>query len=198
MNDFANAPLTTTPHPSAHLLSAILTAAVGAGCSDVHLRPHAPPFGRKSGRLVTLTPVVNGAAHAALVSAADIANMIRISSTRELAPGRTAFEFSFNAGPAFRIRAHAFQASDGWSLALRLVPANVPSFADLRLPAVVKTFAQARPGLVLVTGPMGSGKSTTSAAMLNHLVSEESIHVVTLEDPIEYRLKTTGAASTPR
>src|ERR1041385_367290 len=101
MNDFANAPLTTTPHPSAHLMSAILTAAVGAGCSDVHLRPHAPPFGRKSGRLVTLTPMMNGAPQGTLVSAADIANMIRISSTRDLTPGRTAFKFSLNTNPTF-------------------------------------------------------------------------------------------------
>src|SRR5262249_51255323 len=148
------------------LLSAILTNAVAAGCSDVHLRANAPAFGRKSGRLVKLDSANNTNN---VVSAADIAHMIRISSTRELLPGRTAFEFSFDAGPAFRVRAHAFQASDGWSLALRLVPATVPGFADLRLPAVVKTFAQARPGLVLITGPMGSGKSTTSAAMLNHL-----------------------------
>src|SRR4051812_7909363 len=148
MNDFAQQP---AAQPAAQLLSAILTGAVAAGCSDVHLRANAPPFGRKNGKLVKLTPAApptttaNAPAAFAtgIISAADIAHMIRISSTRDLSPGRTAFEFSFDAGPAFRVRAHAFQASDGWSLALRLVPATAPGFAELRLPPVVKSFAQA-------------------------------------------------------
>ncbi len=169
-------------HPAAQTLSAILTGAVAAGASDVHLRTGSPPFFRDNGQIVRMgeTPV----------SAVDVVEMIRIFSGREIGAVGPAFEFSFDAGPAFRVRAHAFRSNEGWGLALRLVPAAVPGFADLRLPPVVKTFAQARPGLVLVTGPMGSGKSTTSAAMLQYMAGEESIHIVTLEDPIEYRLRT--------
>lgn len=171
--------------PIAQAFSALLIGAVGAGCSDVHLHAGSAPWGRQNGRILKM--------NTAVLSAEEILDAIRISSQREVPQDAASFEYSFDHGAAFRLRCHAFRDSEGWALAIRIVPAAVPSFLELRLPPVIKVFAQARPGLVLVTGPMGSGKSTTAAAMLQYLASQEAAHIVTLEEPIEYRIS--GAQS---
>ena len=85
-----------------------------------------------------------------------------------------------------RFRVIAFRQRDATALVLRVVAENVPTFEQLRLPDVLKTLAGKTRGLVLVTGPTGSGKSTTLAAMINLINEKRSCHIITLEDPIEY------------
>lgn len=95
-------------------------------------------------------------------------------------------DFAFTWRDLARLRGNAFRAQGSIRLALRLVPHDIPTFEDLGLPAVLGDFAALRQGLILVTGPTGSGKSTTLAAILNHINATRACHIVTIEDPIEY------------
>lgn len=165
---------------AAHLsaFANLLLRAGQAGCSDVHVRAHAAPVGRRGGRLLPLGD--------AAVGSEVVAEIIQATAQRPITG--TSIEYSFDVNESLRARCHAFRESGGWAIAIRLVPASLPSAADLRLPPVVKTFVEPRPGLLLITGPMGSGKSTTAAVILNAMASREAIRVVTLEDPVEHRI----------
>ncbi len=168
-----------TPHAT-HLqaFANLLLAASQSGCSDVHVRANSPPWGRRGGRLV---PLGDGS-----VTSDAIAGFVHATAMRAVTG--TSVEYSFDLGDRLRARCHAFRDSDGWALAIRLVPPTIPSFADLRLPPIIKSFAEPRPGLLLITGPMGSGKSTTAAAILSAMASREPVRVITLEDPVEHRI----------
>lgn len=85
-----------------------------------------------------------------------------------------------------RLRVNLFLQQDKFSIALRMLNDKIPNIGDLNLPAIVSTFSQYKNGLVLVTGETGSGKSTTLAALLNRINTNEYKHIITLEDPIEY------------
>jgi twitching motility protein PilT len=85
-----------------------------------------------------------------------------------------------------RFRASVFKQRGSWGLVMRTIPFAIPDFDTLNLPAAVRTVAEARRGLIVVTGATGNGKSTTIAAILNHVVQQERLHVVTIEDPIEF------------
>jgi twitching motility protein PilT len=95
-------------------------------------------------------------------------------------------DFSFGWGEDTRFRGNAFHQRGSLGLALRLIPRLIPSFADLGLPPVIEQLANAPQGLVLVTGPTGSGKSTTLASMIRYISMRRSSHILTIEDPIEY------------
>ncbi|HEY8203071.1 MAG TPA: PilT/PilU family type 4a pilus ATPase, partial [Actinomycetota bacterium] len=95
-------------------------------------------------------------------------------------------DFSFNWKGLARFRANAFHQRGSMGLALRLIPYRIPSFDELGLPPTVERFVKASQGLVLVTGPTGSGKSTTLAAMIDWINANRALHIVTIEDPIEY------------
>jgi len=113
--------------------------------------------------------------------------MISVTAGDRLKEGETGdLEYSFEQPFGARFRAHAFHERGRWALALRVIPQRIPTFQELRLPPVVKTLALAEPGLTLVTGPTGNGKSTTLAAMMQHLTTSEMVHLLTIEDPIEY------------
>jgi twitching motility protein PilT len=95
-------------------------------------------------------------------------------------------DFSYGIPGVSRYRVNVYRQRGCCSIAARIVPDAVPALADLGLPEVVKTFAEKPHGLVLVTGPTGSGKSTTLAALIDHINRTQRKHVITLEDPIEY------------
>ncbi len=86
-----------------------------------------------------------------------------------------------------RFRCNVHRESGGWAVAVRLFPLTIPTLAELNLPAELATLAELRQGIVLVTGPAGSGKSTTLAALLALVTGKRRAHVITIEDPIEYR-----------
>ena len=98
----------------------------------------------------------------------------------------TDIDFSFSWRETARIRGSAFRQRGAVALALRLMPFRIPSFDELGLPEAVRRFAGLDQGLVLVTGPTGSGKSTTLAAMIDWINTNRPVHVLTIEDPIEY------------
>lgn len=96
------------------------------------------------------------------------------------------FDFSFAFGDLGRFRVNAFHERGNIAAALRLIPSEIPAIEQLNLPPIVSKFAQYPRGLVLITGPTGSGKSTTLASIINKINHERSSHIITIEDPIEF------------
>jgi twitching motility protein PilT len=97
-----------------------------------------------------------------------------------------ALDFSFSWRGHARIRGNVFRQRGAVAIALRMIPRDIPSFEDLGTPEIVQRFADMRQGLVFVTGPTGSGKSTTLASMIDWINRNRPVHIVTIEDPIEY------------
>ena len=95
-------------------------------------------------------------------------------------------DFSFNYHDEMRFRVNVFHQRGTLGMALRLIPYDIPNFDDLGLPEGARRLVDAPHGLILVTGPTGSGKSTTLASMLDHINSTRPVHILTIEDPIEY------------
>jgi twitching motility protein PilT len=96
------------------------------------------------------------------------------------------FDYSFSFGDLGRFRVNAFHERGNLAGAFRLIPTNIRTVAELGMPTVVSSFADYPRGLVLVTGPTGSGKSTTLAGIVDKINSEKACHILTIEDPIEY------------
>jgi twitching motility protein PilT len=96
------------------------------------------------------------------------------------------YDFSFSWRDDARIRGNAFTQRGDTAVALRMIPRQIPTMADLGLPPVLYDFAKKHQGLVLVTGPTGSGKSTTLAAVIDQINTQRACHIITVEDPIEY------------
>ncbi len=99
------------------------------------------------------------------------------------------FQYSLEDVAHFRI--HVMRTGNNFGIVSRVIPKDIPTFADLRSPPVINDICQNRNGLILMAGATGSGKSTTMAAMLQHIVETKPVHVVTLEDPMEFRYATT-------
>lgn len=172
------------------LLTGIVTAALQAGSSDIHLRPGQPPFIRAAGRMgsIDAPPLSADQVRACMINSAGTDNFEHATSR----------EYSFDLPGLARLRASAFLSGGQWSLSLRLVPHTIPSFVDLRLPAVIKPLATPRPGMLLITGPTGAGKSTTAASILQAMTQQQRLHLVTIEDPIEYRFNAPSSCVTQR
>ncbi|MCU7724386.1 PilT/PilU family type 4a pilus ATPase [Actinoplanes sp. KI2] len=150
--------------------------------SDLLLTAGMQPQIRVDGQLrpVTEAPVLTGA---------DTEELLAELLTQEQAAERTdnhEYDFSFTWRDNARIRGNAFRQRGETAIALRMIPAQIPSMAQLGLPPVLGTFARQHQGLVLVTGPTGSGKSTTLASVINQINYDRACHIVTIEDPIEY------------
>ena len=149
--------------------------------TDLLLTAGARPLVRVDGDLRALEdrPVLTGEDTDALVRAL-------LTPSQEAAfSGRRELDFSFTWEQA-RVRGNAFYQRDALACALRLIPSAIPSFADLDVPPAVQRLATLKQGLVLVTGPTGSGKSTTLASLIDHVNTHRALHVLTIEDPIEY------------
>ena len=164
-------------------LNAILRRVFDLGASDVHLKLAKPPMVRRDGSIEELSdmpPLTEVDLRAALetVTAAVPARRLAFDETGEL-------DLSYETERLPRFRVNAFRQRGQTSLAFRLIPRKVPSFDQLHLPAGVARLADEHRGLVLVTGATGSGKSTTLAAVIDHINATRQQHIVTIEDPIE-------------
>ena len=100
--------------------------------------------------------------------------------------GLNEFDFAFSWNDTARVRGNAYTQRGSTAVALRIIPLQVPTMAELGLPPVMEEFIRRPQGLVLVTGPTGSGKSTTLAAMIHQISLDRACHIITIEDPIEY------------
>src|SRR6185312_7321047 len=96
------------------------------------------------------------------------------------------YDFSFTWGEEARIRGNAFTQRGLTAIALRMIPKDIPGLADLGVPPVLAHYARQHQGLILMTGPTGSGKSTTLASVIDLINTERACHIITVEDPIEY------------
>jgi twitching motility protein PilT len=159
----------------------LLSVIVARGASDLHLNPGRPPVGRIDGTLVSLTETV-------LDDAATEAYARELCDERHwkevVEVGTTDFGMAHDDGNRFRVS--VYRQRGRFTAVMRLIPSQLLSFEEIGLPEPVKELLRRPRGLVLVTGPTGSGKTTTMATMVDWINEGFSRHIVTIEDPIEY------------
>ena len=162
-------------------LPELLQQMVSMQGSDLHVTTNTPPTVRVHGRLTRLDQPVLGPAETKQLAYSVLtdAQKKRFEETLEL-------DFSFGLKGLARFRCNMFNQRGSVGAVYRLIPEEIKSFQELALPAVLATLADRPRGLVLVTGPTGSGKSTTLAAMLDKVNRERYEHILTIEDPIEF------------
>ena len=164
-------------------LNQLLRNGVDAGATDIHLKIEMPPIIRSDGALKPLEgwPALSEEDLETILISVTATNASKLDSFRETGELDTAYM----SPDLTRFRVNGFRQRGATSFAFRVIPKVVPSFSDLRLPAGVQKLAEEHRGLILVTGATGSGKTTTLAAMINHINSTRRQHIVTIEDPIE-------------
>ena len=161
---------------------ALLRTAKDKAASDVHLVVSSPPLLRIDGSLQALngtSPMTGDDIKQAFNKLTSAEQQAEFEKNMEL-------DFGYNMPDVGHLRGNAAQQRGAVSLAIRLLPPTIPTIEELELPDICTQLALRPRGLIIVTGPTGSGKSTTLAAMIKHLNTTESRHVVTIEDPIEY------------
>lgn len=163
-------------------LVTLLQATVAAGASDLHLTVGRPATARRDGVLVPFegVPLLQPADTERMVM--SLLNDVQRKELDEVAQ----VDFSFGIEHIGRFRANAYTQRHSLSLALRVIPFRVRSLEELGAPTAAHDLLQKPYGLVLVTGPTGSGKSTTLAAMIDRINQTRPVHILTIEDPIEY------------
>ena len=160
----------------------LLHKAKALAASDLHIVVSSPPLLRVNGSLQALDS-------AEPLTADEISQaflQITTAEEREEFHRQLELDFGYTLPDVGRLRCNAAQQRGAISLSLRLLPQEVPTIDELELPQIFKELALKPRGLVIVTGPTGSGKTTSQAAMIHHLNITESRHLVTIEDPIEY------------
>ena len=166
-------------------IEVLLEECIRRNASDLHIQVGLPPILRVDGALVAIAnqPVLTPPMVEQLIFATlDESQQKILLKDKE-------FDYSFAFGELGRFRANAFHERGNLACAFRLIPNKIMSVADLGLPGVVENFADYPRGLVLVTGPTGSGKSTTLAAIVDKINREKAVHILTIEDPIEFTHK---------
>jgi twitching motility protein PilT len=164
------------------MLEALLRATVDSGASDLHLTVGRPATARRDGVLVSFENV-------AVLTAEEVDRMVfSLLDERKLAELHEdrQVDFSFGLPGIGRFRANAFRQRGNLALALRVVPFRVRTLEELGAPAACTTLLNKPYGIVLVVGPTGSGKSTTLAAMIDRINDTKPVHILTIEDPVEY------------
>jgi twitching motility protein PilT len=151
--------------------------------TDLLLTAGAPPLMRVDGRL---TPVADGHARLTGDDTERIVGTLLGTELTERLRRDLEVDTSFGWGDRARLRANAFHQRGSLAMALRIIPFRIPGFDELGLPDVCREIVKLPQGLVLVTGPTGSGKSTTLASMIDAINQQRACHIVTIEDPIEY------------
>jgi twitching motility protein PilT len=163
-------------------LMSLIKVAVDNGASDIHIRTEEKPCLRLSGELVPIQTKV--------FSAEDVFEIAKIVLAKkeliEKLPNLKEYDGGFAIQGLCRIRYNFFRYDKKIGLVFRIVKNKIPSLQELGLPKVLSKIADERRGLILVTGPTGSGKSTTLAAMIDQINETRNCHVVTVEDPVEY------------
>ena len=162
-------------------LQALLRLARDKGASDLHLIVACQPLLRIDGALqrvgdITLSPE----------DVTDALHQITTTAQREWYGQEMELDFAYVAPDIGRVRCNACRQQGYTSLSIRLLPPTVPTVDDLGLPPIYKNLASTVRGLVVLSGPAGSGKSTSVAAMVNHINHTQQRYIVTVEDPIEY------------
>ncbi|MCR4279143.1 MAG: ATPase, T2SS/T4P/T4SS family, partial [Candidatus Zambryskibacteria bacterium] len=168
--------------PHEKLLNDFVDIMAKEGASDLHLSQDRPPVIRVSGFLIPLSKF-------AVLTVEDMDGLLALLLTPT---NKSEFEakkesnFSFSHSSGRRFRCNAFVSLGRTGIAMRLIPSEVKSFEELNLPPILETFARRQQGFFLVVGPVGVGKSTTLATMVETINKERLEHIITIEDPVEY------------
>lgn len=159
----------------------LLKQAVSMDASDTHIAVDSPPIARVKGRFVNLSnyKLTKEDTKQLVIQIAGKTKFDKVDALGEL-------DFSASLDDGTRFRVNAFKEKGNFALAIRTITADVPTFEQLQLPETLTVFTEKYKGLVLVTGPTGSGKSTTLASLIDIINSTRQEHIITLEDPIEY------------
>ena len=162
-------------------ITQLLTFSVRQGASDLHLSSGVEPLIRVDGEIkrINLPPLEHKQVH-------DMIYDIMNDKQRKAYDEYLETDFSFEISGLARFRVNVFNQSRGAGAAFRTIPSKVLSLEELQAPTIFKEICEAPRGIVLVTGPTGSGKSTTLAAMVDHINDTEHGHILTIEDPIEF------------
>lgn len=166
-------------------IEVLLDEVVKKKASDLHLQVGLPPMLRVDGALIPVPsadPLTSESIEALIFAILDEDQKQILLKDKE-------FDFSFAYGDLGRFRVNAFHERGNMAAALRLIPNEILTIEQLGLPEIVNKFSAYPRGLVLVTGPTGSGKSTSLAAMIHKINSEQGKHIITIEDPIEFTHK---------
>lgn len=164
-------------------LEQLLEEVLRRDASDLHLQVGLPAMLRIDGALIKVEKPV-------ALKPEDIKVLVYSvldEEQKKILENDLELDFSFAYGDMARFRANAFHEKGNLALALRLIPTKIRTISELGLPKVTESFTEYPRGLVLVTGPTGSGKSTTLAAMVDKINTEKQLHIITIEDPIEYQ-----------
>lgn len=167
--------------PNGNDLATILLHGVDIAASDIHLTVGEPPCYRFNGEIVptNLPPLNKNTMHLMLYDMLDDEKRQILESNKEL-------DFAFQLGDVARFRANCFYTMKGEGAVFRVIPTKIRTFQELGLPPVLMKVASRPRGLCLVTGPTGSGKSTTLSAMIDYVNTNRNDHIITIEDPIEF------------
>ncbi len=162
-------------------LQQLLKAMVDKGASDLHISTGSPPLLRIDGSIVPLKlpPLTPNDCKELCYSALSEEQKINFEKANEI-------DLSFSVRGLSRFRANVFTQRGAIAGAFRMIPFRISSFEELGIPPIVGQIANKPRGLILVTGPTGSGKSTTLASIIDKVNSEQRLHIMTIEDPIEY------------
>lgn len=163
-------------------LHRLLAEAVQQDASDLHIAVGRHPTLRIYGALV---PLDHEDVITAPVAEGLIAELMNESQKERFLKERQ-IDFAFALTDKTRFRVNAYFQQSSWSAAMRLVPARIRSIEDLGLPPILHEFTKLSQGFILMVGPAGHGKSTTTAAMLDEISKQRTAHIITIEDPIEY------------
>ena len=163
------------------ILDGYLTKLIELGGSDLHVKSSKVVRGRFNGEIFTMGDKIldydNSILLAKEILGANYYNLMK----------RKSVDFTYKLNDDYRFRSNVFLQMDGVSLVFRTIPTKIPTMSELLLPPVIEKLCnKVNRGIVLVTGPTGSGKTTTLASMINHLNHTKNYHIVTIEDPIEF------------
>ncbi len=163
-------------------LQVLIDLVLDEKASDMHLSVNSHPMIRVAGSLIPLIkkPILTD------MDVAAFAKVLMRPDQYERLAGRQEIDFSYENTSGIRFRGNAFFQRGKMSIALRLIPNVIRTFEELNLPPILESFTERPQGFFLCVGPVGQGKSTTLAAMVNHINRRRSDHIVTIEDPIEY------------
>ncbi|MCI0597787.1 PilT/PilU family type 4a pilus ATPase [Candidatus Parcubacteria bacterium] len=167
---------------SPHHISTLLDTVVAENGSDLHLSAGSNPVIRVSGGLVPLV-------HHEKLSPADTETMLKTLLPEErwdTFMTEQSIDFSYEHTDHSRFRVNGFRTGGAVAIAMRLIPREIRTFTTLNLPPILEVFSQRQQGFFLVVGPVGQGKSTTLAAIIDRVNETRAEHIVTIEDPIEY------------
>jgi twitching motility protein PilT len=167
------------------MIEDLMTDLVKSGGSDLHLAAHQPPYGRFNGQLRPMDETV--------VLSEEQCNKLIFSllnnSQRKQLEQNWELDCSYGLKGVARFRVNVYRQRGSYAACLRALGDSIPNLSVLGLPEVIEETSRKPKGLILVTGPTGSGKTTTLAALLNHINQTRSEHILTIEDPIEFTYK---------